>query len=132
MDQTYSDISHTEADIQQTYLAQLMKDADWNFQNQTPFKIRLTYRPLHIDPAGSNLSYRPAFLGVLGKNQSKTFTKDSKGRLLKAGGVVEVDPPVLLEKYVLDPKYKKILVGTAIYDIGGPGQNFHNLYADIP
>ena len=132
MEQTYTDISYTEADIQQTYLAQLMKDTKWTFQNKTPFKIRLTYRPLHIDPAGTNLSYRPALLGVLEKNQSKTFTHDSEVRLLTAGGVVEVDPPVLLEKYVLDPKYKKILVGTAVYDIGGPGQNFHNLYADIP
>jgi len=132
MDQTYTEISHTEADKQQTYLAQLMADTDWTFQNQTPFKIRLTYRPLHVQPAGTNLSYITNFLGTLEKKQSKTFTKDSKGRVLKAGGVVEVDPPVLLEKYVLDPKYKKILVGTATYDIGGPGQNFHNLYADIP
>ena len=41
-----------------------------------------------------------------------------------AGGVVEVDPPVLLEKYVLDPKYKTVLVGTATYDIGGPEKIF--------
>lgn len=129
MEQTYTEISHTEADLQQTYLAQLMENTDWTFQNQTPFKIRLTYRPLHIHPAGSNLSYMPAFLGTLGKTQSKTFTKDSKGRVLTAGGVIEVD--LLLEKYVLDPKYKKVLVGTATYDIGGPGGNFHNLYADI-
>ena len=131
MGDAYTEISNTESDMQQTYLAQLMAETKWTFQNQTPFKIRLTYRPLHVDPAGSNLSYRAAFLGTLDKKQKTTFTKDAKGRVLMAGGVVEVDPPVLLEKYVLDPKYKTVLVGTATYDIGGPGENFHNLYADI-
>ena len=131
MGDAYAEISNTEADMQQTYLARLMADTQWTFRNQTPFKINLTYRPLHVDPSGSNRDYTPAFLGTLDKNQKKPFTKDSKGRILKAGGVIEVDPPVLLEKYVLDPKYKTVLVGTAIYDIGGPGENFHNLYADI-
>ena len=132
MGDSYAEISNTEADMQQTYLAQLMANTQWTFQNQTPFKIKLTYRPLHVDPAGSNLEYGPAFLGTLGDKQKKTLNKDAKGRVLKAGGVVEVDPPVLLEKYVLDPKYKTVLVGTATYDIGGPrSSNFHNLYADI-
>ena len=131
MGDSYAEISNTEADMQQTYRAQLADGTKWAFHNQTPFKISLTYRPLHVNASGSNRDYTPAFLGTLDKKQKKPFTKDSKGRILKAGGVIEVDPPVLLEKYVLDPKYKTVLVGTATYDIGGPGENFHILYADI-
>ena len=130
-DNAYAEISNTEADHQQNYLAGLAADSLWTFHNQTPFKLQLTYRPLHVDPAGSNLDYEPAVLGTLGKREKKTFATDSKRRPLRAGGVVEVDPPVLLEKYVLDPKYKTVLVGTATYDIGGPRANFRNLYADI-
>ena len=78
MGDSYAEISNTEADMQQTYLAQLMANTQWTFQNQTPFKIKLTYRPLHVDPAGSNLEYGPAFLGTLGDKQKKRLTKMQK------------------------------------------------------
>ena len=85
MGDAYAEISNTEADMQQTYRAQLVADTKWTFQNQTPFKIKLTYRPLHVDPAGSNLSYRAVFLGTLDEKHKTTFTIDAKGRALMAG-----------------------------------------------
>ena len=86
MGDSYAEISNTEADMQQTYLAQLMADTQWTFQNQTPFKIKLTYRPLHVDPAGSNLEYGPVFLGTLGKKQKKNVCQRCKRTGIKGWG----------------------------------------------
>lgn len=127
----YAEISNTNPDRIKTYRSNQLQGKPWVFENMTPFDIFFVYQPLHISPLGTNLEYVPAKLGTLKKNQTKSFLRDSKGRILEAGGVIIADQPELRDKYVLDPQYKRVRIGTAVYDIGGPGENFFNLYADI-
>lgn len=133
MSTTYVEISNTEADRHQSFVAQQLAGQPWQFNNDTPFDLLLYYRPLQTDAAQMpNSAFAGALLGEVSKHKSKIFLKDSLGRTLKAGGTIEADPAVLLDKHVLDPKFKVLRMGSVVYDIGGPGENFHNLYADIP
>ena len=129
----YTQISNSEADRLKTYRAEQMKDTPWTFQNMTPFPFPLSYQPLHIDPALPDTAFSVANLGVVPPYDKAVFTEDVQGRTLSSGGTIEVvNPDLILGKYVLDPQFKLVRLGTSVYDVGGPGMNFHNLYADIP